>query len=63
MIGHTSHGDLTSARSLVGVASVSDDVVIVIGGSTGGIGIAANQSSSLPTVEIAHITFKHTIYL
>ena len=46
---------LTSARSFVGVATLNSSTIIVIGGSSGGVGVEANKASSLTTVEIGNI--------
>ena len=46
---------LTSARGYVGVALLNNNSIIVIGGSSGGVGIEANMASSLTTVEIGNI--------
>jgi len=46
---------LTTARSLVGVATINSNTIIVVGGTSGGSGVEANLSSSLPIVEVGHI--------
>ena len=46
---------LTSARNNVGVALLNNNSIIVIGGSSGGVGVEANMASSLTTVEIGNI--------
>ena len=50
---------LTSARSNVGVALINDHFIIVIGGSTSGLGIEAAKASSVSTVEIGNIVVNH----
>ena len=47
--------NLTTARCYVGVATISSNTIIVVGGTSGGLGVEANLSSSLPIVEIGHI--------
>ena len=46
---------LTSARQYVGVALLNNNSIIVIGGTSGGVGIKAAMASSLTTVEIGNI--------
>ena len=46
---------LTSARDNVGVALLNSHTIIVIGGTTGGIGVEGALASSLSTVEIGTI--------
>ena len=46
---------LTSARNAVGVTLLNDHTVIVIGGSSGGVGFEAATACSLTTVEIGNI--------
>ena len=46
---------LTNARGYVGVALLNNNSIIVIGGTRGGDGVAANMASSLTTVEIGNI--------
>ena len=46
---------LTSARNSVGVALLNNNSIIVIGGSSSGVGIEAAMASSLTTVEIGNI--------
>jgi len=46
---------LTTARSYVGVATINSYTIIIVGGTSGGVGVEANTSSSLPIVEIGHI--------
>ena len=46
---------LTSARQHVGVALINSNSIIVIGGTSGGVGVEANKASSLTTVEIGNI--------
>ena len=46
---------LTSARDCVGVALLNNNVIIVIGGSNGGVDIKGAMASSLTTVEIGNI--------
>ena len=46
---------LTSARDLVGVALLNNNSIIVIGGSSSGVGLEAAMASSLTTVEIGNI--------
>ena len=46
---------LSSARCNVGVASINSNTIIVIGGTTGGVGFEANMASSLSIVEIGHV--------
>ena len=50
---------LTSARDCVGVGLINESTIIVIGGSTSGIGIEAAKASSLTTVEIGNIVVNH----
>ena len=47
--------NLTTARSYVGVATINSNTIIVVGGISGGLGVEAALSSSLPIVEIGHI--------
>jgi len=49
---------LTTARSYVGVATINSNTIIVVGGTSGGVGVEASKSFSLPTVEIGHIVHK-----
>ena len=51
-------GSLTSARSNVGVASISTTTIIVIGGSTAGIGVEGAPMASITKVEIGNIVSK-----
>ena len=46
---------LTSARDCVGVALLNSNTIIVIGGTSGGVGVEAAMASSLTTVEIGNI--------
>jgi len=46
---------LTTARIAVGVTTINSYTIIVVGGTSGGVGVEANKSSSLPIVEIGHI--------
>ena len=46
---------LTSAKYCIGVALLNNNSIIVIGGSSGGLGVEANMASSLTTVEIGNI--------
>ena len=46
---------LTSAKSFVGVALLNSHTIIVIGGTTGGVGVEGALASSLSTVEIGTI--------
>ena len=46
---------LTSTRSTVGVALLNSNSIIVIGGSSSGVGVEAAMASSLTTVEIGNI--------
>ena len=46
---------LTSARKNVGVALLNSDTIVVIGGTSGGVGVEAAMASSLTTVEIGNI--------
>ena len=46
---------LTSARDCVGVALLNNNSIIVIGGTSGGVGVEAAKASSLTTVEIGNI--------
>ena len=46
---------LTSARSDVGVALLNNNSIIVIGGCSGGVGVAGAMACSLTTVEIGNI--------
>ena len=46
---------LTSARDCVGVALLDNHTIIVIGGSSGGLGVEAHFASSLSRVEIGTI--------
>ena len=46
---------LTSARDCVGVGLINESTIIVIGGSTGGTGVAEAKASSVTTVEIGNI--------
>ena len=46
---------LTSARLFVGVALLNSNTIILIGGTTGGVGVEGARASSLPTVEIGSI--------
>ena len=46
---------LTSARISVGVALLNNNSIIVIGGTSGGVGVEAAMASSLTTVEIGNI--------
>ncbi|XP_065893092.1 uncharacterized protein [Dysidea avara] len=47
--------NLTTARIAVGVATINSNTIIVVGGTSGGVGVEAAKSSSLPIVEIGHI--------
>ena len=47
--------NLTTARDCVGVATINSNTIIVVGGTSGGHGVEAAKSSSLPIVEIGHI--------
>ena len=46
---------LTSLRKNVGIALLSSHAIIVIGGTTGGVGVEAAMASSLSRVEIGTI--------
>ena len=46
---------LTSARDCVGVALLNSHTIIVIGGTSGGVGVEGAMASSLSTVEIGTI--------
>ena len=46
---------LTSARQNVGVALLNNNSIIIIGGTSGGIGVEGGMASSLTTVEIGNI--------
>jgi len=46
---------LTSTRMNVGVGLINDSTIIVIGGTSGGVGVDAAKASSLTTVEIGNI--------
>ena len=46
---------LTSARGCVGVALLNSNTIIVIGGTSGGVGVEAAMASSITTVEIGNI--------
>ena len=48
---------LTTARSLVGVATINSNALIIVGGSSGGRSTEATMASSLPIVEIGHIVY------
>ena len=52
---------LTSPRSDVGVASLNNNAIIVIGGSSGGKGLEANKAASLTKVEIGYIVPNHIL--
>ena len=46
---------LTSARSLLGIDLLNNNTIILIGGTSGGVGVEANKSASVTTVEIGNI--------
>ena len=46
---------LTNARLLVGVGLLNNNSIIVIGGSSGGVGVEGAMASSLTTVEIGNV--------
>ena len=46
---------LTTARSHVGVATITNNTIIIVGGVTNGRSVKVAMSSSLPIVEIGHI--------
>ena len=46
---------LTSARDYVGIGSLNNNSIIVIGGTNGGAGVEGAKASSLNTVEIGNI--------
>ena len=46
---------LSSARSNVGVATINNNTIIVIGGNSGGVGIEGAKAFSMCLVEIGHI--------
>ena len=50
---------LTSARDFVGVGLINESTIIVIGGTTGGTGVAGAKASSVSTVEIGNIVVNH----
>ena len=50
---------LTSARNCVGVGLINNKMLIVIGGTTSGVGVEAYESSALNTVEIGNIIPNH----
>ena len=47
---------LTSSRGNVGVSLINKNTVIVIGGTSGGVGVKGSMLHSLSTVEIGHIS-------
>ena len=49
---------LTSPRNNIGIALLNDSTIIIIGGSSNGVGIEAAKASSLTTVEIGKIVPK-----
>ena len=52
-------GSLTSARDSVGVALLSNNSIIVIGGASGGVGIEGAKQTCLATVQVGNIVPKH----
>ena len=54
---------LSAARNNVAVVPISHESVLVIGGTKGGKGIAANKASSVTTVEKGTVTLSHTQWL
>ena len=48
-------GSLTSVRNAIGVALLNNDTIIVIGGTSGGVGVKGAKASSLSRVEIGTI--------
>ena len=48
-------GSLTSARNNIGIGLINNNTIIVIGGSSGGVGVEASKASSVTTVEIGNI--------
>ena len=48
-------GSLTTARDYVGIALLDNHTIIVIGGSSGGLGVEAVKASPLSRVEIGTI--------
>ena len=52
---------LSSARSYVAVVPISNEAILVIGGTMGGRGIEANQASSVATVEKGTVSLRHTV--
>ena len=46
---------LTTNRDCVGVATINSNTLIIVGGTSGGVGFEAALASSLPIVEIGHI--------
>ena len=46
---------LTNLRSNVGIGLLNNNTIIVIGGTSGGVGVEANMASSVTTVEIGNI--------
>ena len=50
---------LTSATYFVGVGLINESTIIVIGGTTGGTGVAGAMASCLTTVEIGNIVVNH----
>ena len=52
---------LTTARSYSAVVPISHDSILVIGGTKGREGVAANQASSITTVEKGTVTLSHSM--
>ena len=52
-------GSLSFARSMVAVAAIYDNAIVVIGGCTNGNGLASRQSSSLTVVELGQTELLH----
>ena len=52
---------LSTARSCVAVVPISHESILVIGGTKGGKGVAANKASCVDTVEKGTISVSHTV--
>ena len=52
---------LSTARSYVAVVPISHESILVIGGTKGGKGVAANKASCVDTVEKGTISVSHTV--
>ncbi|XP_065893221.1 uncharacterized protein [Dysidea avara] len=50
---------LTSPRTRAGVATIDSNTIVVVGGTSGGVGVEENKATSLPIVEVGRIARKY----